>query len=139
MFPIHLTFLHFKIITITCTNCWDPQFIIHYLVCLATGPQPLPKWVLYRVQLLLLLSSFSIISFPYVHRAAVYIFFVIFPSLLPLSLRCSRRQFLCNGRWIPYPSIILVYVGCSFLVDSMYICNTSFCTQLIQSIFFILL
>ena len=66
------------------TNCMQywPFYIIHYVVCPMTGPQPLAKRVLHRVR-----SSAASFNFRYLlvslrFPVAANIFFLVFPSLI---------------------------------------------------------
>ena len=72
---------------------------IHSVVCLSTGPWPLPQPVLDRLQSSFPFSIFSILCFTEGHPEASYIFFLIFSSPVVLhhvfpSITCFRRQFL---------------------------------------------
>jgi len=51
--------------------------IFHYVVCLATRPEHVLKQRVISASL----SSYSIVSFPYGHPVAAYVFFLFFPSL----------------------------------------------------------
>ena len=68
-------------------------------------------------ELVLPLSVFSSFFFPYGRTIAVYVFFLVFSSLMSLflsSVTCFIRQFLCKMWQFSLPSFILLCVGFSF-------------------------
>jgi hypothetical protein len=99
-------------------NAHVPMFTIgllrHHAVCLATGPQPLPKRVLHRGR-----SGASPFNFRYLLislRSSSSCLHLIpclpVPSISPSIMR-FRRQSLRKMRWIQL-AFVLCYVGRSF-------------------------
>jgi hypothetical protein len=62
------------------------NLFIHSIVSLTTGPQPHPKRVLHKRDLVLPLSISNILTLPYGHPVAAYFFFLVFPSLFSTRL-----------------------------------------------------
>jgi hypothetical protein len=117
--------------------------IIHSVVCLTTGPKPLPKRALHIVRsrassfkweypLLSLRSSNSFQRL--LPRLPVT---SIFPFIFPSITRC-RRQFLCK-MW-PIQLVFRLRISCRIFLCSLTLSNTSsFLTWSVQLIFYILL
>ena len=119
------------------------SWIIHSVVCLVTGPQPLPKSVLHRVR-----SSPSSINFQYplfslrssssclrlsLRLPFTPIIHYNFPSIIGF-----RRQFL-RKMW-PVQLAFLLFTVCGTFLSSLTLCNTSsFFTRSVQLIFNIFL
>ena len=100
---------------------------MHPVVCPTTGPHPLPKRVLYRVQ-----SSASAFNFQYPHvslrssgsclRLLLRVLATsILPSLFP-PITCFRMQFLCM-MW-PIQIAFLCFIVCRIFLSSLTPCNT---------------
>jgi hypothetical protein len=116
---------------------------IHSVVCLTTGPKPLPKRALHVVRsrassfkweypLLSLRSSSSFLRLlPRLPVTSIYPF--IFPSIT-----CCRRQFL-RKMW-PIQLAFRLHISCRIFLCSLTLSNTSsFLTWSVQLIFSILL
>ena len=116
---------------------------IHLVVCLTTGPKPLPNWALQIVRsitfsfkceypLLSLRSSSSFLRFlPRLPVTSIPPF--IFPSIT-----CCRRQFLCK-MW-PIQLAFRFLISCRIFLCSLTLSYTSsFLTWSVQLIFSILL
>jgi hypothetical protein len=102
------------------------QFI-HSVICLMTGPKPLPKWFLHTVRSRAssskweypLLSLRSSSSFLCLLRLLVT---SISPSIFP-SITCFRRQF-CHKMW-PIQSAFCFLISCKIFLCSLTLSNTS--------------
>jgi hypothetical protein len=64
-----------------CSSRWN--MFIHLVVCLTTGPKPLPKRALHIVRSRASSSNENIFYFPYVHPVASYVFFLVFVTSIP--------------------------------------------------------
>jgi hypothetical protein len=89
----------------------------HHVVCLATGPQPLPQRVLQRVR-----SSASYFKFKHLlfslrltTNCLCLLFRLLVPSIFP-SITCFRRQFL-RKMW-PIQLAFLHFTVCMMFVSS---------------------
>ena len=97
---------------------------IHSVVCSTTGLQPLPKWVLHRVQ-----SSASSVNLqhPFVSLRSsssclCLLSFSPVTSIFP-SIIWFRRKFLCK-MW-PIQLAFPLFIVCRILLSSSALCNTS--------------
>ena len=75
-----------------------------------------------QCDLVLRLSIYCILSFPWVHLIAAYAFFLVFPSLP--SMMCFRRQFL-HKVW-PIRLAFLLFIVCATIFSSLNLCKASF-------------
>jgi hypothetical protein len=103
----------------------SPTYFIHHVVCLTTGPWPLPKWVRSSA------SSFNFQDLLVSLRSSSG-YLRLLPSLPVLpAIPCFRKQFLCK-MWQIQLAFVLLHKGCS---SSLTLCNTSFliwCIHLIS-------
>jgi hypothetical protein len=116
---------------------------IHLVVCLTTGPKPLPKRSLhivrsrdssFRCEYNLLSLSSSSSSLHLLPRISVT---SILPYIFP-SITCRRRQFV-RKMW-PIQFAFRLLISCWIFLCSLTLSNTSpFLTWLVQLIFSILL
>jgi len=116
---------------------------IHSVVCLTTGPKPLPKRALHIVRsrassfkweypLLSLRSSSSFL------RLLPRLPIISIPPCIFPSITCCRRQFLCK-MW-PIQFAFRLRISCRIFLCSLTLSNTSaFLTWSVQLIFSILL
>jgi hypothetical protein len=90
--------------------------------------------------LVLPLSISSILSFSSGHPVAAYVFFIVFPRLLPSvfsPIMCLKRQVLYNLIKL-IKLVFLHFIVCTIFL-SLTVYNTSFLTQSAQLIFSIFL
>ena len=110
---------------------------IHSAVCLTRSHELFPKRILHWVQSGA--SASSILTFPYRHIVAAYIFFLVFfitPILSSafLSIMSFKRQFL-RKMW-PTQITFLLFIVCRTFLPSLTQRNTlSFLTRSVQLIF----
>jgi hypothetical protein len=124
--------------TSVCFLCLEIQWkfihsFIHSFVCLMTGPQLLPKWVLFSA------SNFNF-QYPLVSlRSSIsclcHLFHIPVTAILPSTTFC-RRQFI-HKMW-PFQLAVL-FTLCRKLRSSLTLCNTSayftWSAQLISGLF----
>ena len=102
------------------------QYVLRQVHRLFQSPFPM------ECDLVLPLSIFSNLYFPWGYPVAAYGFFFVFPlfvlaSIFP-SITCFRRQFLSKMWPSQLPCLLIVY---RIFLSSMAPCNTSFPTRLV--------
>jgi hypothetical protein len=118
------------------------RIFVHFIVCLTTSPQPLPKRVLHGVRssassFSLQCPLFSLSSFSSCLRLLLRLTFNLFCLIFP-SLKSFSRQFL-RKMW-PIQLAVLLYMLCRIFLSSLTFHNTSsFSTRSVQLIFYIFL
>jgi hypothetical protein len=101
---------------------------IHFVICLTTGPKPLPKWVLHIVlprfssfrleyPLLSLSSSSSFLR----HLLRLPVTFI--PPFIFPSVTCCRSQFL--RKMCPIKLVFRLLISCRIFFFSLTLSNTS--------------
>jgi len=121
---------------------WNALIVtIHSVVCLTTGPHPLPMWVHHTVP-----SSATAFNFQYPLFCLISFngCLCLLPHLPITSILCSifplimhsRQQFLWKMWSIQLAC--LHFVVCRIFLSSLTVCNTSLLTQSVQLNFFIL-
>jgi hypothetical protein len=111
--------------------------LIHSVVCLTTGPWPLPKWILQKAQSTLSVSS--ILSFSLMPSCSLLRLLPrlqltsILPSVFP-PVTCFRRQLL-RKMWQIKLAFLLSVVYRKFIASSTVCNSSSFLTWSVQMIF----
>jgi hypothetical protein len=127
--PAQLTKTHrltllWEILSLYRVNNWKhTNKLLHSVVCLTTGPQPLPRRVLHRVRSSKT-SSFNCKYPPFSLRSSTTCLSLLSRLLFTfifLSVTCCRRQFLCM-MW-PIQLVFLISVVSRIFLSSLTLCN----------------